>query len=96
MIQLDLFNADGTPCVYNPCDNLEVEAGVYMDLMMYTPDGMNLSKFRADDILDYLEESYAFYLDNATEYPIMDFCEWYNEEVIIKDDDVAIYIKFRA
>ena len=92
MIQLDLFNADGTPCVYNPRDNLEVEAGVYMDLMMDSTDYHH----RADDIMDYLEESYAFYLDNATEYPIMDFCEWYNEEVIIKDDDVAIYIKFRA
>lgn len=82
MIQLDLFNADGTPCVYNT-QSPEVEAHLHNLWREWneevTSPQISLEGTDFEEALEFVEESYAFYLENRTEYPIQDFCSWYEE-----------------
>lgn len=89
MIQLDLFNDDGTPCVYNT-QGPEVEAYLHNLWREWneeeeeeeegvTSPQISLEGTEFEEALEFVEESYAFYLENRTEYPIQDFCSWYEE-----------------
>jgi hypothetical protein len=71
MIQLNLFNSVGEPSNYSPS---------LMDIELIEDLRKEVYEDEVDYCCEYIEDTYAFYVENSTLYPILDFQDWYSDE----------------